>query len=312
MAPGSRRSPRCRPLPVDRAAVVERLRLTVLSARPGAARACRRRWSLAILIDPRGAAGAGAGRLPARLGWSVPADRAADRAAPPGQRRAARRARSPPATPTPTGSTGSPGRSSGSATRRAGGTSRSCWFSATGGFVLSALPALLLAAPVVHLIGAFLDGGLVLVAARCCLAGPMLVAWWLVTPPLVRARALAERGILGHSRVERLEQRVEQVAASRAETLDHYAAEVRRIERDLHDGAQARIAARHERRPGREAGRHRSRRRGRAAAGGPRDDAVSALEDLRTARPRDPPAGPRRPRPGRRRSRRWPSRSRCR
>ena len=55
------------------------------------------------------------------------------------------------------------------------------WFSATGGFVLSALPALLLTAPVVHLVGAVLDGGLfwwLLVL----LDGPMLVAWWLVTP----------------------------------------------------------------------------------------------------------------------------------
>jgi signal transduction histidine kinase len=115
-------------------------------------------------------------------------------------------------------------------------------FSATGGFVLSMLPVALLVSPVVHLLGALVDGGawwwlLVL------LDGPMLLAWWLVTPALVRARALADRNILGHSRVETLERRVEQVAASRDETLDHSAAEVRRIERDLHDGAQARIAS---------------------------------------------------------------------
>lgn len=115
------------------------------------------------------------------------------------------------------------------------------WFSATGGFVLSALPVVMLTAPVVHLIGAVVDGGwwwlLVL------LDGPLLATWWLTTPALVRARALAERGILGHGRVERLEQEVSQVRASRAETLDHSAAEVRRIERDLHDGAQARMTA---------------------------------------------------------------------
>lgn len=40
-----------------------------------------------------------------------------------------------------------------------------------------------------------------------------------------------------------MERRVEQVTASRSATLDHSAAEVRRIERDLHDGAQARMAA---------------------------------------------------------------------
>jgi signal transduction histidine kinase len=69
------------------------------------------------------------------------------------------------------------------------------------------------------------------------------VAWWCVTPALVRARAMSERGILGHTRVEQLSRRVSEVTASRADTLDHNAAEVRRIERDLHDGAQARIAA---------------------------------------------------------------------
>lgn len=116
------------------------------------------------------------------------------------------------------------------------------WFSATGGFALSLLPVAFLAAPATHLAGALLDGGwawwgLVL------LSGPLLVAWWCATPALVRARALVERNILGHSRVADLERRVERVEESRAETLDHSAAEVRRIERDLHDGAQARIAA---------------------------------------------------------------------
>jgi len=116
------------------------------------------------------------------------------------------------------------------------------WFSATGGFVMSVLPVGLLTAPITHLGGAVLDGGfwwwmLVL------LDGPLLLVWWLVTPAMVRARAVAERNILGHSQVERLERRVAEVAASRTETLDHSAAEVRRIERDLHDGAQARIAA---------------------------------------------------------------------
>lgn len=109
------------------------------------------------------------------------------------------------------------------------------WFSATGGFVLSAVPVMLVTAPAIHLVGAIVDGGgwwwLLLL-----LDGPLLVAWWCATPGLVRGRALAERGILAHSRVEVLEQRV-------SETLDHNAAEVRRIERDLHDGAQARIAA---------------------------------------------------------------------
>jgi signal transduction histidine kinase len=116
------------------------------------------------------------------------------------------------------------------------------WFSATGGFVMSVLVVGLLVSPFVHLLGVVLDGG-VWWWLLVLLDGPMLVAWWCITPALVRGRAVAERNILGHSRVEQLERRVEAVAASRTETLDHNAAEVRRIERDLHDGAQARIAA---------------------------------------------------------------------
>ena len=115
-------------------------------------------------------------------------------------------------------------------------------FSVSGGAVLSGLPVLLLVTPVVHLGGWAIErsavwGLLVAVSLVCPLV------WWLVTPGLIRARALADRGILARHRVERLEQRVEEVTATRAEALDHSAAEVRRIERDLHDGAQARIAS---------------------------------------------------------------------
>ena len=116
------------------------------------------------------------------------------------------------------------------------------WFSATGGFVMSILPVGLLVAPVTHVVGALLDGGTwwwLLVV----LDVPLLLAWWCATPALVRGRALAERNILGSRRVEELERRIEEVSTSRSETLDHSAAEVRRIERDLHDGAQARIAS---------------------------------------------------------------------
>ncbi|KRF13796.1 histidine kinase [Nocardioides sp. Soil797] len=116
------------------------------------------------------------------------------------------------------------------------------WFSVTGGFVLSMVVVGLLTTPVVYLIGTIVDLSWAWVLLLC-LSGPLLMVWWLVTPALVRARALAERGILGHSRVEQLERRVEEVATSRSQALDHSAAEVRRIERDLHDGAQARIAA---------------------------------------------------------------------
>ncbi|HWJ07841.1 MAG TPA: histidine kinase [Nocardioides sp.] len=116
------------------------------------------------------------------------------------------------------------------------------WFSASGGFAMSLLPVALLTLPLTWLVLALTASGWIWLVLLV-LSGPALVAWWFVTPPLVRARALAERAMLDDSRVARLEERVGRVEESRAETLDHSAAEVRRIERDLHDGAQARIAS---------------------------------------------------------------------
>ncbi|MCW2527620.1 MAG: sensor histidine kinase [Pseudonocardiales bacterium] len=69
-----------------------------------------------------------------------------------------------------------------------------------------------------------------------------LVIWWYITPGIMKARALIARGVLSPSRAA-LERRVREVAQSRAETVDYSAAELRRIERDLHDGAQARLVS---------------------------------------------------------------------
>ncbi|MGH3424465.1 MAG: sensor histidine kinase, partial [Nocardioidaceae bacterium] len=69
-----------------------------------------------------------------------------------------------------------------------------------------------------------------------------LLLWWRFAPVLLRARARLDRSLLAQSRGS-LERRVAQVAESRAETIDHSAAELRRIERDLHDGAQARLVS---------------------------------------------------------------------
>jgi signal transduction histidine kinase len=66
--------------------------------------------------------------------------------------------------------------------------------------------------------------------------------WWKLEPVLMRWRAELDRSLLSPSR-ETLERRVAEVSESRAETIDHSAAELRRIERDLHDGAQARLVA---------------------------------------------------------------------
>ncbi len=67
--------------------------------------------------------------------------------------------------------------------------------------------------------------------------------WWFATPPLMQARAKFDRLFLSYSRTETLEQRVQVLAETRAELVDHSAAELRRLERDLHDGAQARLVA---------------------------------------------------------------------
>lgn len=69
------------------------------------------------------------------------------------------------------------------------------------------------------------------------------VIWWFVTPPLMTARAYFDRFLLAYSRTEKLEQRVQALTVSRADVVDHSATELRRIERDLHDGAQARLVA---------------------------------------------------------------------
>ncbi|WP_162602253.1 sensor histidine kinase [Nocardioides daejeonensis] len=67
--------------------------------------------------------------------------------------------------------------------------------------------------------------------------------WWYGAPQIMGARAGLDRWFLCKGRTERLEERVEVLTESRAASVDHAAAELRRIERDLHDGAQARLVA---------------------------------------------------------------------
>jgi len=67
--------------------------------------------------------------------------------------------------------------------------------------------------------------------------------WWRFSPVLLRADAHLTRALLAPTAGARLQQRVRRLAESRAETVDTQAAELRRIERDLHDGAQARLVA---------------------------------------------------------------------
>ena len=70
-----------------------------------------------------------------------------------------------------------------------------------------------------------------------------LVFWWLPVGLATRAHAALDGSLLAVSEKSRLALRVQQLTESRAETVDTQAAELRRIERDLHDGAQARLVA---------------------------------------------------------------------
>ncbi|SEL91437.1 sensor histidine kinase [Streptacidiphilus jiangxiensis] len=70
---------------------------------------------------------------------------------------------------------------------------------------------------------------------------PALVLWG--APVVLDLHARAARLVIGPSQRHELTARVQHLAETRAETIDHNAAELRRIERDLHDGAQARLVA---------------------------------------------------------------------
>jgi signal transduction histidine kinase len=70
-----------------------------------------------------------------------------------------------------------------------------------------------------------------------------LIFWWLPPALAIRTHAAISRSLLSVSEKSRLALRVEELTESRAETVDTSAAELRRIERDLHDGAQARLVA---------------------------------------------------------------------
>jgi signal transduction histidine kinase len=61
--------------------------------------------------------------------------------------------------------------------------------------------------------------------------------------PIARVHARICLAMLSHSTNEQLAERVEVLTRTRADVLDAHGAELRRIERDLHDGTQARLVA---------------------------------------------------------------------
>ncbi|MDH6216522.1 sensor histidine kinase [Streptomyces pseudovenezuelae] len=131
----------------------------------------------------------------------------------------------------------------------------------TAGFVTALLPAMLLLYPfegfalAFGLWRVFTDGtyvgwwyGFVPVSgqASALLAGllgaVLLVAAWFLTPVLLRVHFLLTRAVLASGQGE-LAERVRVLTETRRDAVDTSAAELRRIERDLHDGAQARLVA---------------------------------------------------------------------
>jgi signal transduction histidine kinase len=81
-------------------------------------------------------------------------------------------------------------------------------------------------------------------ATLCAGLGALLIVLAAgVNPYFVQGHFLIVKGLISPSRGARLEQRVERLYETRHDAVDSSAAELRRIERDLHDGAQARLVA---------------------------------------------------------------------
>ncbi|MCW2905806.1 MAG: desK 8 [Actinomycetia bacterium] len=121
-----------------------------------------------------------------------------------------------------------------------------------GGWILAAVPAGLMLYGLLCLLGG--NRGHPVVATppafpgseppMLLLLGAALIALGLwAGPRLLRGYGLLARSLLGPTGQAALALRVAHLAQTRADTIDTGAAEMRRIERDLHDGAQARLVA---------------------------------------------------------------------
>ncbi|MEV5826495.1 histidine kinase [Spirillospora sp. NPDC052242] len=80
-------------------------------------------------------------------------------------------------------------------------------------------------------------------ATTVALATVFIVAGFLLGPRMLGVYGRWARTLLGPTEKSRLALRVRHLTESRSEAADASAAELRRIERDLHDGAQARLVA---------------------------------------------------------------------
>jgi signal transduction histidine kinase len=105
------------------------------------------------------------------------------------------------------------------------------------GWILVVLPAGLV---LLGFLGLFGPGGSLQVRGLAILAA--VFGLW-AAPPLMHAYGVLARSMLAPTRHAELALRVQHLAQTRTEALDTGSAEIRRIERDLHDGAQARLVA---------------------------------------------------------------------
>ncbi|MYW00307.1 histidine kinase [Streptomyces sp. SID3343] len=101
--------------------------------------------------------------------------------------------------------------------------------------VLSAVPPAAVAAAVLGFVHATLFGVVVGVLGSVVAVATAPYAWRTVEPVAVRFLSASSAMVLAD--------RVDELTAQRADTTVAQAAEIRRIERDLHDGAQARLVA---------------------------------------------------------------------
>jgi signal transduction histidine kinase len=113
------------------------------------------------------------------------------------------------------------------------------WVTVDGcvGWVLAVMPAGMLVLGVVGVVAPYASTGLRLLTIAA--AG---VGFW-ASPWLLRGYGAFARSMLAPTQQAELTLRVHQLTETRSEALDTGAAEIRRIERDLHDGAQARLVA---------------------------------------------------------------------
>jgi len=113
------------------------------------------------------------------------------------------------------------------------------WLTVDGcvGWIVPLVPAGLLVLGVVGVVAPYASGPLRLLAIAAAVFG----LW--AGPALLRGYGIFARSMLAPTRRAELALRVRELAETRTEALDTSAAEIRRIERDLHDGAQARLVA---------------------------------------------------------------------